>query len=129
VVAERFTPRIVVATMSGAGSELWIKLQERRAMIKVITGYKLKSGADILPILLKLRSQALTYSGFVGAENLVNDKDSSIVAIISTWDKVEDWRSWEASRARREILREAEAILEEELRVTIYRIIPTARWV
>ena len=129
MVAERFTPRIVVATMSGAGSELWIKLQERRVMIKVITGYKLKSGADILPILLKLRSQALTYPGFVGAENLVNDKDSSIVAIISTWEKVEDWRSWEASKARREILREAEALLEEELRVTIYRIIPTARWV
>ena len=98
-------------------------------MIKVISGYKLKKGADILPILLKLRSQALTYPGFVGAENLVNDKDNSIVAIITTWEKVEDWRSWEASTARQEILREAEAILEEELRVTIYKIIPTARWV
>jgi len=97
-------------------------------MIKVITGYKLKEGADIQPILLKLRSHAMTYRGFVGGENLLNDKDVSIVAIISTWENVEDWQAWESSTARQEILQEAAPLLEEELRVAIYRIIPTVRW-
>ena len=97
-------------------------------MIKVISGYKLQSGADLQPVLLKLRSHAMTYRGFVGAENLINAKDISIVAIISTWESVEDWKAWETSTARREILREAEALLEEELRITIYRIMPTVKW-
>ena len=97
-------------------------------MIKVISGYKLKEGADIQPVLLKLRSHAMTYRGFVGAENLINAKDISIVAIISTWEDVENWQAWETSTARREILREAEPLLEEELRITIYKIMPTVRW-
>ena len=56
-------------------------------MIKVINGYKLKQGADLQPVLLKLREHAMSYPGYVGAENLVSDKDPSIVAIITTWDK------------------------------------------
>ena len=98
-------------------------------MIKVINGYKLKRGANVQPILLKLRSHAMSYLGYVGAENLVNDKDPSIVAIISTWDSVEHWEAWQESKIRVEIMREAEPLLEEELRVTIYRVIPTVRWV
>jgi antibiotic biosynthesis monooxygenase (ABM) superfamily enzyme len=97
-------------------------------VIKVFAGYKLKAGADIRPILLKLRSYAMTYPGFVGAENLTSAKDSSIVAMLCTWEKVEDWEIWERSEIRQELLRQAAKLLEEEPRVTIYRIIPTSRW-
>ena len=97
-------------------------------MIKVIVEYKVKRGEDILPILLKLRSHSIIYPGFVGAENLVSEKDSSIVAMLSTWEKVEDWRAWEKSKIRQELLREAEALLEEEPRATTYRTMSTARW-
>jgi len=98
-------------------------------MVKVITGYKLKKDADIQPILLKLRSHAMTYPGYVSTENLLSEQDISIVAMMSTWEEVEDWRSWEGSKISQEILREAGALLAEEPRVTIYRIIPTVRWV
>ena len=97
-------------------------------MIKVIIGYKVRDGADIQPILLKLRSHALTYPGFVGAENLLSEQDISIVATVDTWEKVENWRLWEASKVRQEVLWEAEALLEEEPKVTIYRMMPTVRW-
>ncbi len=95
-------------------------------MIKVIVGYKVKKGADIQPVFLKLRSNAMQYPGFVGAENLISQQDSSIVAMLSTWERVENWRLWEDSRIRQEIMREAEPLLDEELRVAIYRIMPTA---
>jgi heme-degrading monooxygenase HmoA len=98
-------------------------------VIKVINGYKLKQGADLQPVLLKLREHAMSYPGYVGAENLVSDKDPSIVAIITTWDSVEQWRDWQESRMRGEIMKEAEPLLEEELRVSVYRVIPTVRWV
>jgi heme-degrading monooxygenase HmoA len=98
-------------------------------MIKVINGYKLKRGVDLQPILIKLREHAMSYPGYVGAENLVSDKDPSIVAIITTWDSAEQWRIWQDSRRRQEIMKEAEPLLEEELRVSVYRVIPTARWI
>jgi heme-degrading monooxygenase HmoA len=98
-------------------------------VIKVINGYKLKSGADLQPVLLKLREHAMSYPGYLGADNLVSDRDPSIVAIITSWDSVEQWRDWQESRMRGEIMKEAEPLLEEELRVSVYRVIPTGRWV
>lgn len=97
-------------------------------MVKVIIGFKLKSGASMQPMLLKLRSATMTYPGFVGAENLLSEQDSSIVAIITTWEKIENWRLWETSRTRRELLRETEPILAEEPKVTIYKVMPTTGW-
>jgi heme-degrading monooxygenase HmoA len=97
-------------------------------MIKVIIGYRMKEGADILPMLMKLRSHAMTYPGYIGAENLMNNKDVSIVAIITTWEDVEYFRDWEKSRARRAIMKEFKKILAEEPKVTVYRMIPTKRW-
>ena len=98
-------------------------------MIKVINGYKLKRGADLQPLLLKLREHAMSYPGYLAADNLVSDKDPSIMAIITTWESVEQWRVWQDSKMRAEIMKEAEGLLEEELRVSVYRVIPTARWV
>ena len=98
-------------------------------MIKVINGYKLKQGADLQPLLLKLREHAMSYPGYLAADNLVSDKDPSIMAIITTWENVEQWRDWQDSKMRAEIMKEAEGILEEELRVSIYRVLPTARWI
>jgi len=97
-------------------------------VIKVINGYKLKRDADLQPVLLKLREHAMSYPGYIGAENLVSDKDPSIVAIITTWDDVGQWQNWQDSRRRAEIMKEAKSLLEEEMRVSVYRVIPTSRW-
>ena len=98
-------------------------------MIKVIVGYKVKIREDIEPILLKLRSNAMTYPGFVGEEILISQKDIYVVAVISTWVKAEDWRAWEESTTRKELLRQAKALLVDEPRVTVWRVMPTVRWV
>jgi heme-degrading monooxygenase HmoA len=97
-------------------------------MLKVIIGYKVKEGTDVMPMLLKLRAQAMTYPGYVGAENLMNNQDVSIVAIITTWEGEEYWRDWEKSKARRAIISEYKKILVEDPKVAVYRIIPTKSW-
>jgi heme-degrading monooxygenase HmoA len=97
-------------------------------MLKVIIGYKMKPGADVLPMLIKLRSHAMTYPGYVGAENLINNHDVSIVAIITTWEDLEYFRDWENSRTRKAIIEEYKDSLADEPKVTIYRIIPTQKW-
>jgi antibiotic biosynthesis monooxygenase (ABM) superfamily enzyme len=98
-------------------------------MIKVIVGYKVRRDEDIQPILLKLQSHAMQYPGFVGAENLLSEQDSSIIAVIQSWERIEDWKTWEKSSIRQELLRQAQPLLEEAPKVTIYRVIPTVRWV
>ena len=97
-------------------------------MIKVIVGYRLKVGVDIQPILIKLRSYAMTFSGFVSAENLVNAQDNTIFALMYTWENIENWKTWENTKIRKQILKEAEGMLREQPRVTIYRVVPTTGW-
>ena len=98
-------------------------------MISVIVGYKLKSGADIKPILRKLMSNAITHPGFIRAENLVSTKHKTIAIIIYTWDKIEDWRVWEQSTIRQKITQQADTLLLEQPRVTVYQVMPTVEWV
>ena len=97
-------------------------------MIKVIIGYKVKKSADIQPVLLKLRSNAITFPGFIGAENLQNEKDGSIIAVVQTWDRTEDWTAWELSKISQSILAEAKPLLQEAPRTTVYRIVATSAW-
>ncbi len=97
-------------------------------MIKVIEGYKVKSGEDIHPILIQMRSQIVQYPGFVGAENFVDTKDGSVIAVVSTWQGVDYWKVWEKSRIRQALLENAEKSLIEEPRITIYRMQPTTNW-
>ena len=97
-------------------------------MVAVIVGYKLKTGADIQPLLMKLRSHAMTYLGFIKVENLISAKDKTIEAIIYSWEKMEDWHIWENSSIRQQILQQTDAILLEQPRVTVYRVVPTTGW-
>jgi len=98
-------------------------------MIKGIVGYKVRKDKDLEPILLKLKSHATQYEGFKGMENLINEENASVVAMVSTWDGPEDWKSWAQSTITRELLRQAETLLMEEPRMTTYRMIPAVTWV
>jgi heme oxygenase (mycobilin-producing) len=97
-------------------------------MIKGIVGYKVKNHKDLEPILMKLRSHAMQYPGYVSAENLVSEVDSSVVLMMSTWDSVENWRTWVKSRITQDLLQQAEALLKEKPRITVYRVMPTVQW-
>jgi len=94
-------------------------------MIKVIEGHKVKPGANIQPIFLKFRGNAMQYPGFIGAENLVSERDVSIVLFVSTWNAVENWRLWEQSSKRTQIYQESKEILADEPKLSIFRIVPT----
>ncbi len=97
-------------------------------MVKGIIGFKVRNYKDIEPILLKLRSHAMQYPGYVSAENLVSDVDSSVVVMTSTWTRIEHWRTWLKSRITQDLLRHDKELAMEKPRVTSYRIMPTAEW-
>jgi len=97
-------------------------------MIKGVVGYKVKSYKDLEPILMKLRSHAMQYPGFVSAESLVSEVDSSVVVMMSTWETIENWSMWAKSRITQDLLRQAEVFLKEKPRITAYRIMTTVEW-
>lgn len=97
-------------------------------MIKGVVGYKVKSYKNLEPILMKLRSHAMQYPGFVSAESLVSEVDSSVVVMMSTWETIENWSMWAKSRITQDLLRQAEVFLKEKPRITAYRIMTTVEW-
>lgn len=97
-------------------------------MIKGIIGYKVLHYKDIEPILMQLRSHAMQYPGFVSAENLLSEKDFSVVIMISTWETIENWRTWAESRITKDLLRQAKAVAVGSARLTAYRTMPTVEW-
>jgi heme-degrading monooxygenase HmoA len=99
-------------------------------MIKGIVGCKVRKDTDLEPILLKLKSHAAQYQGFKGMENLVSADNASVIAMVGTWESLEDWKSWAQSAITQELLRQAEAVLLEEPRLTTYRMMtPGPIWV
>jgi len=98
-------------------------------MIKGILGCKMRQDRDLKPILLKLKSHATQYQGFKGMENLVSEENASVVAMVTTWESLEDWKSWAQSTITKELLRQAKTVLAEEPRLTTYRMMPAVMWV
>jgi heme-degrading monooxygenase HmoA len=98
-------------------------------MIKGIVGCKVMQERDLEPVLVKLKSHAAQYQGFQGVERLISEDNASLVAMVSTWDTVEDWKSWARSTITQDLLREAGTFLAEEPRVTTYRLVPSVTWV
>jgi antibiotic biosynthesis monooxygenase (ABM) superfamily enzyme len=99
----------------------------RSTLIKVVVGYKLKARADIEPVLLKLKSHAITYPGFINVEYLMNTQDNSIIFALYTWNNIKDWQLWEDTNTRKKILQEADVFLCEPPRVKKYTVLPMTK--
>lgn len=97
-------------------------------MIKGIIGYKVLRYKDVEPILMKLRSHAMQYPGFVSAENLVSEEDLSVVMMITTWETIETWRAWTASKITKDLLQQVKEVALGTARLTAYRTMPTTDW-
>jgi len=98
---------------------------KKDGMIKGIIGYKVLEYRNIEPILMQLRSCAMQYSGFVGAEFLVSEEDHSVGVMISTWETMENWRTWVGSKGTIEVLQRAKTSVTGTPRITAYRTMPT----
>jgi heme-degrading monooxygenase HmoA len=101
------------------------KKVKESAMIKGIIGYKVLDYKDVEPILMQLNSYAREYPGFVNAEFLVSEEDHSIGVMISTWETMENWRTWVGSKGTQELLQRARIAVMGMPRITAYRIMPT----
>jgi heme-degrading monooxygenase HmoA len=76
--------------------------------------------AKILPLLLELRSLAVSQPGYISGETLRNLKDPEDYVVISTWQSLKDWETWAASGLRNSIQAKVEAVLGQKTEYSVY---------
>lgn len=96
-------------------------------MIKVVIERRLKKGEDISPLLRELRATAMHHPGYITGETLVSTEDRSNIVVLSTWQKVEQWRTWEASASRAKLYEQIQPLLVEKPKVKVYEIVATEK--
>jgi len=101
---------------------------KKDGMIKGIIGYEVLDYKNVEPILMQLRSYAMQYPGFVDAEFLVSEGDQFVGVMISTWETMENWRTWVGSKGTLALLRRARTAVTGTPRITAYRTMPTVEW-
>jgi heme-degrading monooxygenase HmoA len=56
--------------------------------------------AAAVKLLMELRSRALKQPGYISGETLVNHYDPRNIAMVSTWQTIDDWIRWQESDER-----------------------------
>jgi len=74
----------------------------------------------LVPLLIALRSKAAAQPGYISGETLRSVEDPEEFIVISTWQSVESWRSWESGPERREVQERIDALLEGKTEYGIY---------
>ena len=92
-------------------------------MVKVIIERRVKPGSEgkLEELLMDIRSQAMYHSpGFISGEVLTAIDDPSVRVIIGTFLTLDNWKQWESSPVRQEILRQMEPLLTSLPREAVY---------
>jgi len=66
--------------------------------------------------------KALRSQGFISGESLTDTQNSLHRFILCNWKSLEDWKHWEQSFERREMMGKLNLMLEKEERFTILEI-------
>jgi heme-degrading monooxygenase HmoA len=101
------------------------RMEKERRMnmaVKIIIRRRLSKdkGAELLPLLLELRSKATSQPGYISGETLRNVDDPEDYVVISTWESVEHWKAWYASKERAEIQEKIDGLLREKTAYGVY---------
>jgi antibiotic biosynthesis monooxygenase (ABM) superfamily enzyme len=89
-------------------------------MVRVIIERELKHGEDIGLLLGNLNMMAVLQNGHLASEILVNPENNRCIAVMSTWQKLEDWTAWESSPERLKITQTIDPLIAGSAQVKIY---------
>jgi heme-degrading monooxygenase HmoA len=90
--------------------------------VKIIIKRKVpkEKEADLLPLLVRLRSKATTQPGYISGETLRSVENPEEYLVISTWQSEDVWKAWESSKERVEIQERIDTLLGEKTEYGIY---------
>jgi heme-degrading monooxygenase HmoA len=75
---------------------------------------------EVFELLRQLRSRAVLQPGYLSGETLFSLNRSGTHLVISKWRSLKDWRAWEKSAERRQILSKIDALLKAPAVVGFY---------
>ncbi len=84
--------------------------------------FKMEKLNEVIALLTKFRSEALNQPGYVCGETLIADGEPEKMMVISTWQSIDDWNNWKASRSRIENEAMLEIFQEQPTEYTVYRL-------
>jgi heme-degrading monooxygenase HmoA len=92
--------------------------------VKVIIKRKVKDGKlkEASKLLIKARYAAMNQRGYISSETLTNCNDRSQIAVISMWQKLEDWNQWKNSTLRGDNEAAFETLLDEPTEYEAYEL-------
>jgi heme-degrading monooxygenase HmoA len=76
--------------------------------------------AAAVKLLMELRSRALKQPGYISGETLVNHYDPRNIAMVSTWQTIDDWIRWQESDERAAKEDQLESLQEGPANFEIY---------
>ena len=90
--------------------------------IKIVIKRHFKDNAaqKAFELLNNFRREAMERKGYISGESWVNHYDPSRIAVVSTWQSVEDWIHWEESDQRTANEGELEGLLKTPVKFEIY---------
>jgi len=96
-------------------------------MVRILIERHLKAGkrGELIHLLKELRTSAIHQPGYVSGETLSSLEDASIISVLSTWQSLEDWKTWEESEPRLKLEQQIEPLLIETPKVSIYHVMAT----
>ncbi len=96
-------------------------------MITVTVERRVNQVSRILPMLRELRVTAMKQKGYLSGVTLVGAEDRSLVTVVTTWQSLRDWKTWEASETRAKLYKQIEPFLVEAPTVRTYRYLSYQR--
>jgi heme-degrading monooxygenase HmoA len=90
--------------------------------VKIIIKRKVakEKEAELLPLLIQLRSLATAQPGYISGETLRNMDDTEEYLVISTWHSQDNWDAWTLSNQRADIQEKIDALLGKKSEYDTY---------
>jgi heme-degrading monooxygenase HmoA len=90
--------------------------------VRVIIDRKVKRGkaTELSKLLRELRSKAIPAKGYISGETLRSLDDPQNYVVITTWQSVDDWKTWERDRERKKIQARIEGLMSRPTKARIY---------
>ncbi len=90
--------------------------------VRIIIDRKVKKGKerDFAVMLRELRAKAIPSKGYISGETLRAQDDPHNYIVITTWQNVDDWRTWEKTPERKKIHTRIEKLMARPTRTKVY---------
>lgn len=75
---------------------------------------------DALPLFTQLRRLSLVRPGYISGATLKRIDNPDEYLVMSTWELLDDWHTWESSEERRKVQAKIDALIGGETKYEIY---------